>query len=236
MGILTEGAIVSEVRGSVGDRTFSKNAYGPYVKRKLVQTVTNTPEQQESRSVFANAVSVWQSLPQSQRNDWMNWAKERPMINTLGKKMRLSGYNLFISSYINKALIVAFGVQPIFRLSTFPKIGENSITAPFGELLWDYETQFPNNDYHWAFYVSPQYNFNNTAVNPSKLRFAIHLPAAFNAQIDFEYYNNELGFPTFVVSPNLCSWLGVRLIHRSTGWSSKMYLYKLQSVPGGQIS
>lgn len=236
MGLLTEGAIISEIRGSVGDRTFSRNAYGPYVKQKLIQTNPNTGPQLQARFVFANAVSNWQATSAEVRAAWRHWAKQNPVTNSLGKKVVLSAYNMFISGYINRALIGAFGVQPVFNLTTFPKIGENYLIEEFGDLNWRFETQFPNEDYHWAFYVSPQYSVSNTAVNPSTMRFAYSYPASFDSDFGLRDAFGIVGFPTFQINGGLASWLGLRLIHESTGWASKMYIYKLQSVSNGEIS
>ena len=58
---------------------------------------TPTRLQQQGRGRFADAVKGWRALGEAEKNDWKRRA---------GRKKR-TGYNLFISDYLNKALEAA---------------------------------------------------------------------------------------------------------------------------------
>jgi hypothetical protein len=100
MAFFTPSCLISEIRGSVGNQTFSRNAHGNIVKEKLVQTVQNTARQQVWRDHLADAVTEWQSLTDAERKAFYSIAKDFPRIDSLGKKQILTGYHFFVGKYV----------------------------------------------------------------------------------------------------------------------------------------
>lgn len=142
MGHITTGGLVSEVRGSVGSLTYSRNAYGPYVKAKLNQTIRDTAPQLVTRGHMSNAVAAWQGLTDRQRRDWSVYAKDYPIRNSLGKLRVLTGYNFYLQCYLNKSM---WNSDPPLLFSEkykIPKINDIRLEKPTANfaLVFDWNT------------------------------------------------------------------------------------------------
>jgi hypothetical protein len=96
MAFFTPSCLISEIRGSVGNQTFSRNAHGNIVKQKLVQTNPDTAAQQTVRANMAAAVEDWQELTDSQRREFYDMAKDYPRTDSLGRTYVSTGYHFYI--------------------------------------------------------------------------------------------------------------------------------------------
>lgn len=235
MGILTEGAIVSEVRGSVGSRTFSKNAYGPYVKNKLIQTNPDTAKQRARRNRFKLAVQAWQGFTDANRRLWNDWAKANPVRNSLGKQVVLSGFNMYISAYMNKLTVGTLGLPIVFSKKRIPATTRGAVFAMGAPLMWQFFWVNGNADFHAAMYIAPQRSVSKGFVNPSELKLSGYQPADGGFQFEIESINNNMGFPTFTISEGLFSPVGIKIIDIYSGLGSPLYVSKIQSVNNGFI-
>ncbi len=61
-----------------------------YVKKYVTPANPKTPAQVAHRNLFSQAVSSWKSLADDEKSAWNNAAKGKP----------LSGFNLYVQSYI----------------------------------------------------------------------------------------------------------------------------------------
>lgn len=140
MAIFTPSSLVSEIRGSVGEQTYSKNASGIYVKQKLTQTVTDTSFQAIRRAAMAEAVQAYQALTDSEYIAWTEFCKENPVKNRLGVKYIRSAYNEFVSRWLNKDVVDS----PALSFSPYPRVYSNllNFAVTFGtesmEVSWLY--------------------------------------------------------------------------------------------------
>jgi hypothetical protein len=91
MAKITPGAMVGRISGSIGGDTFSKNRYGPYVRRRAVPTVSTTEYALAAKTRLATASTAWKGLTEAQQNAWATWASTNPVIDTLGQAQILSG-------------------------------------------------------------------------------------------------------------------------------------------------
>lgn len=235
MAELTIGPIVNEIRGSVGSRTFSRNAYGPYVKDKLVQPFRNTPKQISRRNALKAAVTSWQSLNDIQRKDWGNWAKENPSRNSLGKQIILSGYNMFISAYMNKFTVNALGIPFQFVKDVIPAAPIGMVYGGLNNVTYALQWFQGNQWFHAALFLAPQRPISKGFVNPSELKFTNDTPAGGFLEYEVQTRNDLLGFPTFVKDPNLMSPIGIKVIDLRSGLASPLYIRKIQSINSGRI-
>ena len=96
MANIITGSIVSEIRGSVGTESYSRNAYGPYVKARVAPSNPNTVPQQQAKLRMSEAVAAWQSLTNSERDMYISAARDRRSKNRLGLDVRVTGYTLFL--------------------------------------------------------------------------------------------------------------------------------------------
>jgi len=80
--------------GSVGSGVFRRERDSTQLERYYAPFNPRTEDQQNNRSVFASAVSVWQSLSPEEKAAWKYYQdvrRQRPVMD---------GYNLFISKYM----------------------------------------------------------------------------------------------------------------------------------------
>lgn len=236
MGHITTGGIVSEVRGSVGSLTYSRNSYGPYVKAKLVQSVKYTPKQLNRRQHFRDAVELWQSITQKERTLWNNWAKNFVKSSSLGVKTKRTGYSMFIEAYLNRSIVFTPPFYHSWEIRPKPRLFDPR-SSIYGA---NFYLEFHSDDYVEAYYavwfLSRQYTLGKQSINPSLLKFATAAEVAYNTDLVVNApYQNLYGTP-FVVDQDLCFFAGVRFIDAFSGIGSKMYIYRVQSVPDGFIS
>lgn len=66
--------------------------YGYQRRRNFVPANPRTPAQQSRRALFRNAVSSWRAMSAASRRPW----------NVRASRLRMSGFNLWISSYLKQ--------------------------------------------------------------------------------------------------------------------------------------
>ena len=94
--IFTPGIAVSQLSGSVGGTTASRNKGGQYFRNRAIPTNPNTTAQQTVRSNLATLSADWSGLTNAQRQAWLEWARQNPVINNLGNQILLSGQQAYI--------------------------------------------------------------------------------------------------------------------------------------------
>lgn len=111
MAKINFGAVVNDARGKINGNVFSKNASGPYVKRKVTPVNPNTPAQAQARSNLAIYSQQWSgTLTSSQRAAWTGFATLYPRVNVFGLPLTLNGLNMLVST--NSAL-AQIGAAPL---------------------------------------------------------------------------------------------------------------------------
>ena len=100
MAIFTPGAIISEIRGSIANVTYSRSRAGAISKQKLIQTNPNSPAQQAIRALQAAAVAAWQALPQLDQDLWIAFSSTQNSRPRIDGTHKLAGYTSFIRFYI----------------------------------------------------------------------------------------------------------------------------------------
>ncbi len=99
MAIITLGTIVSDIRGSIGGVTFSRNAAGIIAKSKVVSKKNVTAKQALALQNNNAANVAWQSLTLSQKLNWSSYASAHTKTDRYGVLKTLTGYNWFTSIY-----------------------------------------------------------------------------------------------------------------------------------------
>lgn len=91
--------IITVGSGSVAGLTFSHNAGGNYIRSRTIPTDPNSPQQQEIRGIVGNLAGLWNStLTNTQRTEWITYAANVPLLNTLGQSRNVSGIAMYIRS------------------------------------------------------------------------------------------------------------------------------------------
>ena len=148
------GSIISEIRGSVGDDTYSKNAYGPYVKQKLTQTVRNTAYQLVIRDAITTANTDYKNLTDDQFKTWESYVEEHLRSNGLSNRIKISVFNEFCARYVNRALAgsTATGFDAYPPCNEFSTI--TNLIASGGTFVGTIETQNFNGSTTVAVYAT----------------------------------------------------------------------------------
>lgn len=88
--------ILGNLRGSVGDNTFSHNRGGDYVRRRSTPTNPNSTRQQTMRSLLGTYAAAWAGLTTAQREAWNTWAESQSRSGPLGNSINLTGINAYV--------------------------------------------------------------------------------------------------------------------------------------------
>lgn len=109
MAIFRPGPLVSEIRGSVGGTTFSRNPAGQIIRQRSNPVNPNSSRQQTVRTVLATISNRWGNiLTQAQRDAWDTYAAAVTMTNRLGDPFFLAGFQHYVRS--NTAILQAGGI------------------------------------------------------------------------------------------------------------------------------
>lgn len=97
--MLFKSGLVTQVSGSVGGITGSRNKGGFYLKARSVPTNPATPSQVAARLRFQTHSAAWTNLlTEAQRVAWNDYAEQLSWTNPLGDAIQLSGQNVFVGS------------------------------------------------------------------------------------------------------------------------------------------
>ncbi|MCH8478817.1 MAG: hypothetical protein LAT56_12865 [Wenzhouxiangella sp.] len=96
MALIKPGALIAEIRGSVGGATFARNRGGQYVRNRSIPLNPQSTRQVAVRQQFGNLSNLWSTtLTPTQRTAWSTYAANVPLPNALGEDRNVSGINMF---------------------------------------------------------------------------------------------------------------------------------------------
>lgn len=102
MAIITPSAVISEIRGSVGTQTFSRNAYRAYVKLRKTPTMPASSYRSASKQALSDGNDEWNNLSDVDRAAWNANSYLYKSHARLGKEAQLSGYSAWVRAWINR--------------------------------------------------------------------------------------------------------------------------------------
>lgn len=94
--------IFTNISGSLGGMTGSRNKGGQYLRARTNPTQPNTLPQQNARQRFGAASAAWGNLAPEIRALWNNYASLQSWTNRLGDPIQLTGQQAYVGS--NSAL------------------------------------------------------------------------------------------------------------------------------------
>ena len=83
--------------GSMGGTTYSRNAFGAYIKRKSIPVNPSTALQNAVRANFSEIAARWSQLTAAQRSAWQTYANAVPRSDTFGQPVTLFGRQMYIA-------------------------------------------------------------------------------------------------------------------------------------------
>ena len=90
MAHATLNPMFKSIAGRIGSLVFYHCNDRQYMRRYVIPRNPDTPAQKDVRTRFAEAVTRWQALEAYKKNQW----------NMRALRMRMSGYNLYISTHM----------------------------------------------------------------------------------------------------------------------------------------
>lgn len=104
--MLFKSALVTQVSGSIGGMTGSRNRGGMYFRARSIPVNPNTPAQVVVRAAFSNLVARWNDiLTPGQRDAWNLYAAAVPLTGPLGDPVTVSGQNMYLRSNVPRLRI-----------------------------------------------------------------------------------------------------------------------------------
>lgn len=131
MALVQFGAIITEIRGKVGDKVYSRNRGGSYVRTPGIYVDNPSASQLQIREYLSKAVQFWQHMTTDCQSAWTSaaWEWQKKMNHfRFGSHV---GYNYFISSFIKKCVSDGFPFNSIYENPNF-----TSDTAWYKGLGW----------------------------------------------------------------------------------------------------
>jgi len=96
MARIVYGALVTEIKGSIGGTTFQSNRYGFTVKNKPNMVRPNKQKQTDQNLIFKAAVKRWNPMGQTGRDNWDQFAIDFPQESKHNPGVNLTGYAAFV--------------------------------------------------------------------------------------------------------------------------------------------
>lgn len=101
--IIIPGPIATDMRGSVGGLTASRNRGGPYFRARVAPVQPASPEQAEVKQLLSQLVNIWSSiLTPAQRAAWDNYADLVHLPNSLGVFRNVGGIGMYVRGNLSR--------------------------------------------------------------------------------------------------------------------------------------
>lgn len=119
MAKIVFGGGVSQASGKIGGTVYARNKGGSYSRNFVVPTNPQTAKQAAQRNLLGLKSAAWRSITDVQRDAWISWADENPILDRLGNSIVLSGAQAYNKINMNRTNAGDAAVQ-----STTPSTAE----------------------------------------------------------------------------------------------------------------
>lgn len=154
MAKVKTGALVTDIRGSIGGSVFARNGGGAYMRNKVTPLNPRSVEQSRVRNIFAQLSQGWSQLTESQRVAWNNAVGNYAQTDIFGDNQTLSGKALYqqlnqnnllvgrtaiTSPPVNQEVRTVSDFDPIYNTTT-PALDIGGASAGMGTQILIYAT------------------------------------------------------------------------------------------------
>lgn len=136
MARIIYGAIITDIKGSIGGITFQKNGSGQIARLKPRKSKTNTQKQRDQQPRLKEVQKNWNELSLVNKILWNDFAAVNNKIGLDGQEKKLTGYQWFLSINENRLLFndSILSVPPTYEIVS--PIGSISFTYVGGVLCF----------------------------------------------------------------------------------------------------
>jgi len=105
MALVLLGGGVTDIRGSIGGTTFSRNQGGNYARARTKPINQRSALQTERRARISElGRSWWDTLDQAERENWVTYAEQTSWTNRLGQTISISGIAAYVRTNVNRII------------------------------------------------------------------------------------------------------------------------------------
>lgn len=123
MATVRLGSVVADIRGSIGDETYGRNAAGIFVRHRTKPTGEPTDRQLEWQAIWRTVTKAWSAaLDDTKRAAWADYANRYPLVNKWGVPRTSNPFLTFIRNNV-----------PYYKV--YDHIYANGIAPAFGPLV-----------------------------------------------------------------------------------------------------
>lgn len=148
MAVIRTGSIVSDIRGSVGDETYSRNKGGLYVRARVDPAQPASAERDLRQAALTAISQHWSaSLTSAQRVSWRGYAAQHFLPNRWGTLSPRSGYVHFVRcnfQHYRVLAAVAFNTPPAQPPMHMPEFTLEANAAASWLRVWLPLTNYPD--------------------------------------------------------------------------------------------
>lgn len=117
------GTLIGPASGKLGDKVFSRNRGGQYIRAYAIPTDPNTAEQQDVRDAMAECKTEWDGLTDSVRQAWRRYSLAFPRMSTIGVPRPVGGFQEFCRANIPRRQAVNRLGVTLALVTTPPDLG-----------------------------------------------------------------------------------------------------------------
>ncbi len=230
MARIIYGAIITDIKGSIGGITFQKNGSGTIARLKPRKTKTNTQKQRDQQPRLKEVQRNWNELSLTNKMSWNYFASVNKKIGLDGNEKVLTGYQWFITINENRLLFEdsILEVPPVYEIVNPISGIDLDWTQIHLNIIWD--GTFPSDTYNILYYASfvlnsaSKFDFNKTRLVRKEELASIYNTAIIRTDDPIwwiPYYNSN--FPPELGNKNFYLTCYVRFVGKNSGISSLAY-------------
>jgi hypothetical protein len=102
MALVTYGALVTELKGSIGGTTFQKNKAGNTARSRAYVPCNASQLQSNQQALLLQLIALWPTLSVANKTSWNTLATNYLHYDDWGVGRRLSGYQWFLAYNLNQ--------------------------------------------------------------------------------------------------------------------------------------
>jgi hypothetical protein len=129
MAIWTPSPIIGEIRKKAGSDVFSKNHYGPIIRKHIKPINPKSAGQTTQRNSLKTLAQGWKAIGQAKILAWNALAAGIALKNRLGNGITLTGESMYLRNNLN---ILSVGGTAI---STAPSVSSNVVPRLLGVVI-----------------------------------------------------------------------------------------------------
>lgn len=132
------GAIITDIRGSIGGFTFQPNRSGAICRLRPTGRKASSPAQTAVHALHVDFMRQWMALTMAQKLDWNDFADLHTKVNPWGETKTLSGANWFEAINQNRVRmgLSVLTTPPTYTLPTQPPAFSLNLDATDIEIDW----------------------------------------------------------------------------------------------------